>query len=447
MRFIPNAENDWPEMLETIGFKTLEELSTLLPESLRLQKPLSLPPPLSEMELEQHLLSLSEKINKGRKNISFLGAGAYDHFIPAVVDHVIRRSEFYTAYTPYQPELSQGTLQAIFEFQTLICQLTGMEVANASVYDGASAVAEGVLMAHRLRGKKKCFLSSILHPEAKMVTRTYTAPLGLEFVEIPYNQEGLTDLEFLEKKLDEESLAVVIQQPNFFGSLEDLEKAAQIAHARGALFVVAVLEPLALALLQPPGLLGADIVVGEGQSLGLPLNFGGPYVGFFASRESFLRAMPGRLVGETIDQEGRRGFVLALATREQHIRREKATSNICTNQALCALAVLVFLTTLGKEGLKELARLNLSKCEYAKKILRSNFTLPFSAPTFNEFVLSLNQDPQSILPLLLQEGIIAGLPLHKFYPELSKEILVCVTEKISKKDLDFFRQKLESLRR
>ncbi len=441
MQYIPNAENDWPEMLATIGFKKLDDLMTLLPESLRLKEPLDLPPSLSEMELSEHILALSEK-NKGRKIKSFLGAGAYDHYLPAVVDHILRRSEFYTAYTPYQPEISQGTLQAIFEFQTLICQLTGMDVANASVYDGASAVAEGVLMAHRLKGKKKCFLSATLHPEAKMVTRTYTAPLGVELVEIPYSSEGLTDLEFLTQKIDGDTFAVVLQQPNFFGCLEDLEKAGQIIHAQGALFIVAVMEPLALALMQPPGALGADLTVGEAQSFGLPLSYGGPYVGFFATKETFLRALPGRLVGETLDQQGRRGFVLALATREQHIRREKATSNICTNQALCALAVLVYLTLLGKEGLQRLAQINLSKCVYAQKVLGAKFSLPFSAPTFNEFVLSLPEEAQTVWARLLPAGIIPGFPLQKFYPELKKELLICLTEKTSKDDIDLLQEKL-----
>ncbi|MDH4266196.1 MAG: aminomethyl-transferring glycine dehydrogenase subunit GcvPA [Deltaproteobacteria bacterium] len=432
MRYIPNAENDWGEMLPAIGFKRLEDLINILPEPLRLKEALDLPSPLAEMELVQHLLSLSE----GKKMISFLGAGAYDHFIPAVVDHVLRKSEFYTAYTPYQPEVSQGTLQAIFEFQTLICQLTGMEVANASVYDGVSAVAEGILMAQRLKGRKKCFLARSVHPESRIVTRTYTHPLALELKEIPYTASGSTDLNALRDQIDGETNAVVLQQPNFLGCLEDLEEAAAIAHAQGALLIVAVMEPLSLALLQPPGLLGADIVVGEGQSFGNALSFGGPYVGFFASKESFLRAMPGRLVGETVDREGRRGFVLAVATREQHIRREKATSNICTNQALCALAVLVYLSTLGKEGLKELARVNFSKCEYAKKRLGELGRLRFSGPTFNEFVVTLDHDPQFILPQLLQKGIIGGFPLKKFYPEMEREVLICVTEKISRKNID-----------
>jgi glycine dehydrogenase subunit 1 len=436
MRYIPNAENDWESMLQTIGCKRLEDLMTILPEPLRMKRALELPQPLSEMELVQHLRSLSEQGPQGKRVLSFLGAGAYDHFIPAVVDHVLRRSEFYTAYTPYQPEISQGTLQATFEFQTLICQLTGMDVANASVYDGASAVAEGVLMAQRLKGRKKCLLSRSVHPESRMVAHTYSHPLNLQWGEISYTSAGTTDLEALQRELDEETSAVVLQQPNFFGCLEDLEEAAKMAHARGALLLVAVAEPMSMALLQPPGLLGADIVVGEGQGFGNALNFGGPYVGFFAAKESFLRSLPGRLVGQTVDLQGRRAFVLAVATREQHIRREKATSNICTNQALCALAVLVYLATMGKQGLKELARINLSKCEYAKKKLSGAGRLRFSAPTFNEFVFTLNGDAPSILQTLLQEGIVGGFPLKRFYPEMEREILVCVTEKHSQEDID-----------
>ncbi len=436
MRYIPNALGDGEEMLRTIGLKDLGELTAILPESLRLGKPLDLPRPLAEMELVHHLRSLSEGRTPGQRIISFLGAGAYDHYIPAVVDHILRRSEFYTAYTPYQPEISQGTLQAIFEFQTLICQLTGMDVANASVYDGASAVAEGVLMALRIKGRKKGLLARAVHPESRQVTRTYTHPLEFDLKEIPFTDDGTTDMNALQREVDEETCAVVLQQPNFFGCLEDVEKAAGMAHARGALLIVAVTEPLSLALLQPPGLQGADIVVGEGQSFGNPLNFGGPYVGFFASKESFIRSLPGRLVGETVDRQGRRGFVLAVATREQHIRREKATSNICTNQALCALAVSIYLTTMGKHGLRELAEMNLSKGEYAKKKLSQVGRLRFAAPTFNEFTISLDDNSSIILPSLLKEGFIGGLPLKRFYPEMEREILVCVTEKHSREEID-----------
>ena len=443
MRYLPLSESDLAEMLREVGANRLEDLADVLPGPLRLKRDLDLPPPLSEMELVQKLRSLSEGGKSGEPLVSFLGAGAYDHFTPSVVDHVLRRSEFYTAYTPYQPEVSQGTLQAVFEFQTLICQLTGMDIANASVYDGASAVAEGVLMAQRIKGRKKCLLARSLHPEYRIVTQTYTHPLGLELVPVPFAGEGILDFEGLEKALDKEVGSVVIQQPNFFGCLEDVERIARSVHAHDALLIVAVAEPLSLALLQPPGALGADLVVGEGQSFGNPVSFGGPYIGFFASKENFLRSMPGRLVGETVDVEGRRGFLLAVATREQHIRREKATSNICTNQALCALAVLVYLTIMGKEGLRELAEINLSKCEYAKKRLAESIPLRFSAPTFNEFVLRLKDDPDQALKKLADRGIIGGLPLKRFYPEMKNEILVCVTEKLGRKDIDRLVQALK----
>jgi glycine dehydrogenase subunit 1 len=440
MRYLPIAESDLAEMLRTAGISRMENLADVLPENLRLKRNLDLPSPLSEMELVQKLRSLSEA---GKPMVSFLGAGAYDHFTPSVVDHVLRRSEFYTAYTPYQPEVSQGTLQAVFEFQTLICQLTGMDIANASVYDGASAVAEAVLMAQRIKGRKKCLLARSLHPEYRTVTRTYTHPLGLELVPIPFTKDGALDWGAFEKALDKEASSVVIQQPNFFGCLEDVERIARLAHAHDVLLVVAVAEPLSLALLQPPGALGADLVVGEGQSFGNAVSFGGPYIGFFASKENFLRSMPGRLVGETVDLEGRRGFILAVATREQHIRREKATSNICTNQALCALAVLVYLTIMGKEGLRELAEINLSKCEYAKRRLAETRPLRFSAPTFNEFVVSLKGDPDQVLKKLSDQGIIGGLPLKRFYPEMKNEILICVTEKHSREDIDRLAENLE----
>ncbi len=444
MRYLPIADSDLAEMLRAVGMNRLENLADVLPDTLRLKRDLDLPSPLSEMELLQKLRSLSEGGKSGKPKISFLGAGAYDHFIPSVVDHVLRRSEFYTAYTPYQPEVSQGTLQAVFEFQTLICQLTGMDIANASVYDGASALAEAVLMGQRIKGKKKCLLARSVHPEYRAVAHTYTHPLGLEWVPVSFSQEGSLDLQALEKSLNKKDVSsVVIQQPNFFGCLEDVEAIAQLAHAHDALLVVAVAEPLSLALLQPPGALGADIVVGEGQSFGNAVSFGGPYIGFFASKENFLRSLPGRLVGETVDLEGRRGFILAVATREQHIRREKATSNICTNQALCALAVLVYLTIMGKEGLRELAEINLSKCEYAKRRLAETRPLRFTAPTFNEFVLTLKEDPDQTLKKLSQQGIIGGLPMKRFDPDMKNEILICVTEKHSRGDIDRLAQALE----
>ena len=443
MRYLPIAESDLAEMLRTVGIGRMEDLADVLPDALRLKRDLDLPSPLSEMELIQKLRFLSEAGKHGKSMVSFLGAGAYDHFTPSVVDHVLRRSEFYTAYTPYQPEVSQGTLQAVFEFQTLICQLTGMDIANASVYDGASAVAEAVLMGQRVKGKKKCLLARSVHPEYRAVTHTYTHPLGLERVPVSFTHEGTLDLEALEKSLSKDVSSVVIQQPNFFGCLEDVERIARLAHAHDALLVVALAEPLSLALLEPPGALGADIVVGEGQSFGNAVSFGGPYIGFFASKENFLRSMPGRLVGETVDLEGRRGFILAVATREQHIRREKATSNICTNQALCALAVLVYLTIMGKEGLRELAEINLSKCEYAKRRLAESRPLRFAAPTFNEFVISLKGDPDQILKRLSEQGILGGLALKRFYPEMRNEVLICITEKHSREDIDRLAQGLE----
>jgi glycine dehydrogenase subunit 1 len=436
MRYLPLAESDLAEMLRAVGMDRLDDLAGVLPKPLRLNRDLDLPSPLSEMDLVEKLRALSKEGKKGTWLTSFLGAGAYDHFIPSVVDHLLRRSEFYTAYTPYQPEVSQGTLQAVFEFQTLICQLTGMDIANASVYDGASAVAEGVLMGQRIKGRRKALLARSLHPEYRTVTQTYTHPLELELGTIPFTPEGTFDLAALEGAMDPEVSSVVIQQPNFFGCLEDVERAAQIAHAHDALLIVAVAEPLSLALLQPPGPLGADLVVGEAQSFGNAVSFGGPYIGFFASKETYLRSLPGRLVGETVDLEGRRGFILAVATREQHIRREKATSNICTNQALCALAALVYLTIMGKEGLRELAEINLSKCEYAKRRLAGSHPLRFPAPTFNEFVLSLKGDPDPVLQKLSSQGIIGGLPLKRFFPEMKNEILICVTEKHSREDID-----------
>jgi glycine dehydrogenase subunit 1 len=313
-----------------------------------------------------------------------------------------------------------------------------MDVANASVYDGASAVAEAVLMAQRIKGRQKFLISRTLHPESRQVTQTYTRPLGFALDPIPYSADGTTDLKALEKAISSDVSAVVMQQPNFFGCLEDVEKAAEIVHAQGSLLIVATQEPLSLALLQPPGQLGADIAVGEGQSFGNALNFGGPYVGFFAAKEAYLRSMPGRLVGETVDRDGRQGFVLAVATREQHIRREKATSNICTNQALCALAALVYLTAFGKQGLRDLAGMNLSKAEHAKKALRSAGSLRFSSPTFNEFVLTLDEDPAAVLHGLLNEGIVGGLPLKRFFPEMPRDILVCVTERHAREEIDRF---------
>lgn len=420
-RYIPHTEEDCQRMLETIGIRKLDDLFESIPDEFRCSKPLNLPDPLSEPDLLRHVQGLQSPLLS-----TFLGAGAYRHFIPAAVPTLISRSEFYTAYTPYQPEISQGTLQAIFEYQTLICQLTGMEVSNASLYDGASSLAEAVLMAHRITKRKKILLAQTIHPEYREVIKTYTNPDEQEIVLISYlKDEGRMDGRILFDLLDEEVGAVVIQNPNFFGIVEDLLPIIERVHQIGGLVIVGFSEAIAYGILQPPGALGADIVAGEGQSLGIPMSFGGPYLGIFTTCERFVRNMPGRLVGETIDLEGKRGFVLTLATREQHIRRERATSNICTNEGLCALMATVFLSCLGKEGLRELALMNLGKTEYAKKIISQirGCRLAFSSPTFNEFVVEINGDPPKVLDDLKKEGILGGFPLARFYPEDRKSVV------------------------
>jgi glycine dehydrogenase subunit 1 len=440
-RYIPHTEEDIQKMLQTIGMKEVEDLLESIPRKYRLSGPLNLPEPLPEPDLLRHFQELQSPIYS-----SFLGAGAYSHFIPSVVSALTSRSEFYTAYTPYQPEISQGTLQAIFEYQTLMCQLTGMEVSNASLYDGASSLAEAVLMAGRITKRKRVLLSEAVNPEYRKVIQTYINPDDQEIILIPYvEEEGRTDTKALFDLLDGEAGAVVIQSPNFFGVIEDLHPIAEKAHENGGLMIVGFSEAIAYGILRPPGAIGADIVSGEGQSLGIPLSFGGPYLGIFTTRERLVRNMPGRLVGETVDLEGKRGFVLTLATREQHIRRERATSNICTNEGLCALMATVFLSCLGKEGLRELAVMNLSKKEYAKKLA---FQIPhcksaFSSPTFNEFVLRIGGKPEKVLEKLKEKRILGGLSLTKFFPELHHDILITVTEMNTKKEIDRWAEALE----
>jgi glycine dehydrogenase subunit 1 len=434
MRYLPHTEEDIRKMLDAIGIKKVEDLFQIIPKEVRLSKALNLPEPLSEPDLLRHFQRLQVPITS-----NFLGAGAYHHFVPAVVPHLVSRSEFYTAYTPYQPEISQGTLQAIFEYQTLMCQLTGMEVSNASLYDGASSLAEAVLMAYRITKKKKVLLSQAIHPEYRRVIQTYIDPDQQEIILVPYKRdEGRTNEKILFDLLKEDVSAVVIQSPNFFGVIEDLQPIGERVHSIGGLVIVGFSEAIAYGMMQPPGAMGADIVAGEGQSLGIPVSYGGPYLGIFTTQEKFVRNMPGRLVGETIDLEGKRGFVLTLATREQHIRRERATSNICTNEGLCALMATVYLSCLGKEGLKELAMMNLSKAEYAKRAVSRirGCKLNFIAPTFNEFVLQIEKEPENVLGKLKKEGMIGGLPLGKFYPELDHHLLVTVTEMNKKEEID-----------
>jgi len=440
-RYIPHTEEDIRKMLDTLGLEKIEDLFQAIPKEYRLSNPLNLPEPLSEPDLLRHFEGLQVPMMS-----SFLGAGAYHHFIPAVVSHLVSRSEFSTAYTPYQPEVSQGTLQAIFEYQTLMCQLTGMEVSNASMYDGASSLAEAVLMAHRITKRKKILLSQAVHPEYRRVIQTYIDPDQQEVIPVPYQKkEGRTDERVLFGLLKEDVSAVVIQSPNFFGVVEELQPLGERIHSCGALMIAGFSEAVAYGILQPPGAMGADIVAGEGQSLGIPVSYGGPYLGIFATVGTFVRNMPGRLVGETIDLEGKRGFVLTLATREQHIRRERATSNICTNEGLCALMAAVFLSCLGKEGLKELAMMNLSKTEYAKKVISRirGCKLNFTAPTFNEFVLRVEKNPEEILEKLRKKGVLGGLALEKFYPELDHHLLVTVTEMNKKEEIDRWAEFLE----
>src|SRR3990170_1620488 len=443
MPYIPHTDLDIEEMLLAIKARSVDDLFRTIPEELRLKKPLNLPTGLSEQELVAEMKKLGDKNATVDDHISFIGAGAYNHYIPSVVNHILLRSEFYTSYTPYQPEISQGTLQAIFEYQTLICQLTGMDVANASMYEGASATAEAILMAGRINNRKKVVVSSALHPEYREVVRTYLKTQQVTIEEIMHCTEAGTTLpEAVERHIDEETSCLVIQQPNFFGCLEDLKALGELAHKNGAVFIVVISEPISLGLLNPPGELGADIVIGEGQSLGNSLSFGGPYLGFFATREKYMRQMPGRLVGETTDKDGNRGFILTLSTREQHIRREKATSNICTNEGLCALASTVYMCMLGKKGMMELARLNLSKAEYLKKALQgiNGVNLAFNAPTFNEFVIEVDMETEELLKGLSDKGIWGGVSLKRFYPHLNRHILLCATEMNRKEDMVKFVQ-------
>jgi len=438
MNYVPHTEHDLKEMLREIGVADVEELFSVIPEQVKLKGSLNLSEPLSEPQLMKHMKALAGENADSNNYSCFLGAGVYKHFIPAVIDAIISRSEFYTAYTPYQPEVSQGTLQAIFEYQTLICQLTAMELSNASLYDGASGLAEAVLMARRITGRNKVLISSALHPEYAQVVRTYCKNLPIELMEIPFNEEGATSLSSAESLIDSDTASVVLQSPNFFGVIEDIEGGAKVAHSQEAIHIQVITEPISLGLLKPPGEMGVDIAVGEGQSLGLPLNFGGPYLGFIATLDKYKRSLPGRLAGQTLDVEGQEGYVLALATREQHIRRAKATSNICTNQALCALAACIYLSWLGKEGLKEMAYHNLQKAHYAlEELSKVKGCKPkFSGSFFNEFVLEFDRHPEAILNDLLSKNIIAGLKLKGFYPSLKNCLLLCVTELLSKEDID-----------
>jgi len=437
MSYISLSDKDKKDMLNRIGLSSLKELFLTIPEDVKLNRDLNIPGSKTESELISYFESLSKK-NTGSDYLSFLGGGAYPHIIPFLVDYLSSRGEFVSPYTPYQPEVSQGTLQVIFEFQTLICQLTGMDIANASMYEGASGAAEAVLMGHRLKGKPKVLLAGPVHPQYQEVINTYTKNLGILVEDVPYTDDGSADLDELEQKMDDQTSAIVTQSPNFFGVIEDLEKISGIAHKNEALSVVVISEPVSLGLLEPPGSLGADIVTGEAQSFGIPLSYGGPYLGFMACNQEFIRQFPGRIAGETVDVEDRRGYVLTLSTREQHIRREKATSNICTNQALCALRATIFLETLGKDGIRELALQNIQKANYALEecCKIAGVQKKFSRAIFNEFVLEFGKPAASVNQFLLDKGIIGGLDLDPFFPELKNCALFCVTETHTKDKID-----------
>jgi glycine dehydrogenase subunit 1 len=434
MRYLPKSPSERQEMLAAIGALSIEELFASIPAKFRLKEPLRLPGPLSEMEIIDYFRARGAENSVGYS--SFLGAGVYNHLRSVVTDALIQRGEFLTSYTPYQAEISQGTLQAIFEFQTLMCQLTGQEVANASMYDGSTALTEAVLMAERLTSRHRVLVARSVHPEYRQVLATFAHNLGLTIEEIGFNESGQIDAAALRAKVDDSTAAVVVQSPNFFGVLEQVPQLAEIAHSKEALLVVGITEAVSLGIVRPPA--EADVVAMEGQSFGLPPSYGGPFVGVIATKDKFVRQMPGRLAGQTTDHDGRRGFCLTLATREQHIRREKATSNICTNQALCALAAAIHLCLLGKEGLRELAEQNLAKARFASAELEkiSGVRRVFSGPIFNEFAIELPRSVKMVNTGLLKEKIIGALALGSFYPELTKRGLVCVTETTTREQIE-----------
>ena len=428
MPFIPITKREREEMLQKIG-AGIDEIFSTIPENIRFQGEINLPPPLSEAEVYKLLNEISQK---NRALISFAGGGVYDHYIPAVVDHIVSKPEFYTAYTPYQPEVSQGTLQAIYEYQSMICDLTRMEVSNASMYDGATALAEAIFMAAGINGKRKILISDAINPLYKEVIKSYVADsFTLEFV--PINKKGETDINKI--SVDNDTAAVVVQHPNFLGILEDVFEIEKITHSKDAIFIVSF-DPISLAILKAPGEYKADIATAEGQSLGLPMNFGGPYLGIFTSKRDYIRHMPGRIIGKTVDSEGKRGFVMTLQTREQHIRRERATSNICTNQQLCALAAAVYLSLLGKSGLREVANQTTQKSHYLYRLLKNyGLEIPYSGKFFSEFVIKID-DIKKVLIRAADRGFLAGIDLGKFKPEWENNLLVSVTEKRTKEEIE-----------
>ena len=443
-RYLPMTEQDKKAMLEAIGVSSIDELFSDIPEKVRFKGEYNIKAAKSETDLMKELFKMASRNADLKRNVSFLGAGVYDHYMPVIVDHVISRSEFYTAYTPYQPEISQGELQAIFEFQTMICELTGMDVANSSMYDGGTALAEAAMLSAGHTKRKTIVVSGAVHPEARDVLKTYAKGQYLTVVEVPV-KDGVTDLDALNELVNEDVAAVIVQYPNFFGRIEPLKGLEEIIHANKSMFVVSS-NPLSLGVLTPPGKFGADIVIGDAQPFGIATAFGGPHCGFFAVTNKLMRKVPGRLVGETTDDQGRRGFVLTLQAREQHIRRDKATSNICSNQALNALAASVAMTALGKKGVREMAAANLQKAYYAKNAFKeAGFEVVYDGHSFNEFVVKLNKPVKEINQMLLQKGIIGGYDLGRDYSELAYHMLIAVTEQRSKEEIDTLVKELGDL--
>ena len=436
MRYLPHTSEDIARMLAAVGAESVDALFEEIPADCRRQGELDLPAPLTEWSLNAHMDGLADTMGAAPRYKVYLGAGSYDHYIPEISRQLLLRSEIFTAYTPYQPEISQGTLQTIYEYQTLVSRLLGMDVTNASMYDGASALAEALMMSIRVTKRKKVALSKAVHPLYRRVVATYFGPTDFEVVELPYDADGRTDISGIGDL--SEYAGVAVQSPNFFGCIEDLKQIGEIIHSdQKTLFVATFSEPLAFGLLKNPGRLGADIACGEGQSLGIPRSFGGPGLGMFSARQKYVRNMPGRLVGKTVDVDGKPGFVLTLATREQHIRRERATSNICSNQGLCATAAVMYMAALGGTCVRELAQLNHDKAEYLKAGLKAaGFELTFNAATFNEFVVKAPNGFEAVREALMTKKIVAGLPLATYYPELAGHYLFCATETASKSDMD-----------
>ncbi len=444
MSYVSNTPEDKREMLSKIGIDSggMEALFRSIPQDLRARS-FDLPPGKSEMEVDKFLRNLAGR--NATDLITFVGGGFYDHYIPAAVDALAGRSEFYTSYTPYQPEASQGTLQAVYEFQSCICRLTGMEAANASLYDGGTALYEAAMMAIRITRRNKIIMDGGVSPIYRKMMYSYTSNLNIDFIEIPVTH-GHSNRREIDKVLDGETAAVILQNPNFFGAVDNHSDISEMCHKKGALVIESV-YPVSLGLLRSPREMGVDIATGEGQSLGIPLSFGGPHLGFMATLKKHVRKMPGRIAGATVDRKGRRGFVLTLQAREQHIRRDKATSNICTNQSLCALRALIFMCLYGKEGIRELAQLCLDKAEYAKGKLSEirGVEVMQESPTFNEFTLRLPRDPNEVIGKMVDQGFAAGFPLGRYYEDMKDAMLIAVTEKRTKQEIGIYAETLEDV--